>query len=102
MAIYAHIKGRIYNKSIIGHMPREISRFCKFYIDYGGKLEATVTSVDFRRSQLPQGGLEIPIKFSVVKGDVSDVVFQKMREYITSYYIEPDQISVINEDSDGE
>ena len=25
---------------VVGHLPREISRFCKFFYDYGGKFSA--------------------------------------------------------------
>ena len=29
-------------KSVIGHILREISRFCRYFMDYGGLLQAPV------------------------------------------------------------
>ena len=54
--IYNYSKEVISGKILIGHIPRELSRFCKFFLDYGGKLEATVRCTKYRRSPLPQGG----------------------------------------------
>ena len=71
--IYVEIRGKISGKCLVGHIPREISRFCKFFLDYGGQIHATVTSSKFRRSPLPQGGL------SSMRADTSDEVFLKWR-----------------------
>lgn len=29
--------------SLVGHLPREVSRFCKFFFEYGGDIESTVS-----------------------------------------------------------
>ena len=42
IGLYCQIKGKIEKLSIVGHLPREISRFCKFYLEYNGVINATV------------------------------------------------------------
>ena len=49
-------------EQIVGHLPREISRF----IVHGGVVTVKVLDVNHRRSPLIQGGLEIPVEVSVV------------------------------------
>ena len=44
---------------IVGHLPMEISRITKFLIDRGGNVSAKLTSTNYRRSPLVQGGIEI-------------------------------------------
>ena len=44
---------------VVGHLPREISRATKFFMDLGGKVSVTLTSEHYRRSSLVQGGMEI-------------------------------------------
>ena len=52
---------------VIRHIPREISRFAKFFVNYGGRIEAKVFSSQSKPSPIPSGGLEIPlvVKFSI-------------------------------------
>lgn len=47
------------NGKIVGHLPREISRITKFILDLGAKVTAVLTTTNYRRSPLVQGGLEI-------------------------------------------
>ena len=47
------------------HLPGEIYRCCEYFLEYNGKLDATVRSTKFHWSPLPQGGLEISIKLPV-------------------------------------
>ena len=44
---------------IIGHLRREICRPIKYLLDRGTIVAATITSEDYRKSPLFQGGLEI-------------------------------------------
>ena len=53
--------GYRYRKEVVGHLPREISRFCRFSCDYGGELSASVGDLKYCVSPIPQSGLEIPI-----------------------------------------
>ena len=44
---------------MVGHLPREVSKLCWFFIRRGGTITCRVTGRR-RRSRLEQGGLEIP------------------------------------------
>lgn len=48
-------------ETVVGHIPREISRLCYYFMQHNGNLSAKVTTVQKRRSPIEQGGLEIPI-----------------------------------------
>ena len=77
---------------IIGHLPREISRPTKFFLDRGAIVSATVRSINIRRSPLFQGGLEIPCFVSVtfsktVKGHE---LMDRYKLLVTRLYIEPE------------
>ena len=80
---------------MVEHIPKEISRFCKCFIDYGGKIKAAVVSCQFRKSPL-QGGLEIPLKLSICQADTSNKVFQKMIDF-NEYYTDPEKILAAQE-----
>ena len=92
IGLFCEIKGKIEKLSLVGHLPREISRFCKFFLEYDGFLDATVRMTKFRRSPLPQGGLEIPIKLCIGKGKASLEVFRKMKGFVLENYLEPEKI----------
>ena len=44
----------------IGHISREISRFTKYFLKYGGRIEAKIFSSLYKPSSVSSGGLEIP------------------------------------------
>ena len=56
---------------VIGHLPREISRWSAFFLNHGGSIEGTVSGV--RRYSRVAGGMEIPCK----------LVFQGKKRHIT-------------------
>ena len=58
------MKGKI-GLIVVGHLPRELSRYIWFSIGEGAKFEAEVHKEKPMASPLVQGGLEIPIKVSV-------------------------------------
>ena len=58
------MKGKI-GLIVVGHVPRELSRYNWFYIWQGAKFAAEVHKEKPMASPLVQGGLEIPIKVSV-------------------------------------
>ena len=68
---------------VVGHVAREISRFCQYFLNYGGLLEGREKNVRYRRFLIPKGRLEIPIKIVVKKHKASPVVFNKMKELIS-------------------
>ena len=76
---------------IIGHVPKEISRFTRYIADHGATISAFVVSSNYRRSPLIQGGREIPIKL-VVKLLVGEENYSNLEKYsqlATQNYKEP-------------
>ncbi len=52
-------------ESVVGHLPKEVARFTRFILLHGARVAARVVDVQYRRSPLVQGGLEIPIEVMV-------------------------------------
>ena len=46
------------NEAVVGHVPREISRFCSFVLNSGGTMSATVTGAKENRRG---NGLTVPM-----------------------------------------
>ena len=92
MTLARKTKATVTEIQVVGHLPREISRFCKFFCDYGRELSAVVRDPKYGSSPIPQGGLEIPIALKVFKGDTPDNVFKKMGEFLERFYVEPNKI----------
>ena len=46
--------------TVIGHLPRKVSRVCSLFLRRGGSIHCTVTGRQRHSVDLPQGGLEIP------------------------------------------
>ena len=55
-------------KLIVGHIPKEISKICWFFLHKGGTIHCTVK--DKRKSSIEQGSLEMPceLTFSIPNG----------------------------------
>ena len=60
MALGAKLRGKLTYFDIVGNIPREISRFFHYFINYGGIIEARVRETKYRPN-IPSGWLEIPI-----------------------------------------
>ena len=87
---------------IVGNIPREISRFCHYFMNYGGNIEARVRCTKNTPSPIPSGGLEIHILPVIKKGDSTQKVFEKMESFVKSYYLEPDKIVAEAKDKDSD
>ena len=59
------IKTSLEDGRAVGHLPREISRICKFLLDHAASTTTELTSTNYRRSPLVKGGLEIPCKINL-------------------------------------
>ena len=46
--------------TIVGHLPREMTRVCSLFLRRGGSITCTVTGHRRYSSDLAQGGLEVP------------------------------------------
>ena len=78
-------------ESVVGHLPREISRFTYFLLVCGGVVSCKVTDITFRRSPLVQGGLEIPVEVTV-EIEVTEnniLAVKKYEALIQEHYKEP-------------
>ena len=66
--------------AVVGHFLREISRFTYYIIIHGGRVSCQVIDVNYRRSPLVQGGLEIPIQVTVDM-DAGENNLQALKKY---------------------
>lgn len=75
----------------VGHLPREILRVTKFFMDRGAIVNAKLTSEHYRRSPIVQGGMEIPCKITVkIAGTcINLLLMEKYKQLIEELYIEP-------------
>ena len=55
--------------TIVGHLPRKITRVCSLFLRLGSSITCTVISHRRYSSDLPQGGLEVPCMLTSVQGD---------------------------------
>ena len=62
--------------TIIGHLPRKISKVCSVFLRRGGSINCTVTGGKRYSADLPQGGLEIPCTL-LFKGKAKEI--QKLK-----------------------
>ena len=74
------------NENAVGHLPREISRVTKFFMDKGAIVTAPLTSEHYRRSPIAQGGMEIASKVIVnIPGTcVNIVLMEKYKQLCNS------------------
>ena len=52
----------IKDRTIVGHLPRRVSRVCSLFLRRGGTIDCIITGQRRYSLDLPQGGLEIPCK----------------------------------------
>ena len=77
--------------SIVGHIPKEISRHTRYNVEHGVSVDAFVLATHHRPSALIQGGLEITVKLVVKLTDnkVNSAKLQKYRKFVDKNYREP-------------
>ena len=74
----------------MGHLPLEISRFTKFLLDRGATITATLSSTNYRRSPLVQGGLEILcVNAKSISTKKNKEILAKYLEMVHTHYTEP-------------
>ena len=76
---------------IVGHLPREISRVTKFFLDRGANISVKLTSRHYRRSPLVQGGMEIAclVTAKIPATLKNSKLGEKYLELVKSKYTEP-------------
>ena len=78
--------------SIVGHIPRELSRFIWYTIERGARITATLVSTQAKDSPLVQGGLEILV---IVKVEwENEINLQRLKKKVASlsYSLEEDYV----------
>ena len=78
--------------SIVGHMPRELSRFIWYAIERGARITATLVSTQAKDSPLVQGGLEIPVIIKVEWENEINLQCLKKKVASLSYSLEEDYV----------
>ena len=75
----------------VGHLPREISRATKFFMDRGATVTATLISEHYRRSPLVQGGMEIACRVTVsIPGTCLNILLmERYKKLVEETYTEP-------------
>ena len=71
--------------TVVGHVPRETSRFVSYFI-HGGRLEGIVLSPECKSSPIPKGGLEIILKVKFSIEESCSKVLKRLKELIDEYY----------------
>lgn len=90
IAVMKCLSGTLVN-TVVGHLPREISRFTHFIIVHGARVSCKVTEVHYRRSPLIQGGLEIPIEVTVEMpvSEANILAIERYKALVGQHYEEP-------------
>ena len=85
------------NETPVGHLPMEIARATKFFIDRGATVIAQLTSDHYRRPPLIQGGIEIPCKVTAkISGTVINLlIMEKYIQLVQELYTEPKDEEVL-------
>ena len=75
----------------VSHLPTEISRITKFLIDRGADVTAKLTSTNYRRFPLVQGGIEIPCLITVTMPVtiLNQLLMERFKHLVQEKYVEP-------------
>ena len=72
----------------IRQIPREILRFTKFFINYGGRIEAKFFSSLYNPSPISSGGLEIPLVVKCLISKEETAILKQLQKLINLNYEE--------------
>ena len=77
---------------VVEHLPVEISRATKYFLDGGSNISVTITGTHYCRLPLVQGGLESPCNLTDSLPGYSQrnhVLLQRYLEILSDLYVEP-------------
>ena len=79
--------------SIMGHLPRDISRATRFFLLRGEMVYLKGTDENYHRSPLIEGGLEIPVEVICEMDDTpkNRAIMERYKTLVTTHYKEPGQ-----------
>ena len=68
----------------VGHIPREISRHCYFFLKESGNITGYLICTNYKISPIPASSLEVPLllTFSVK----SERIFELMKSFVNDLY----------------
>ena len=86
----------------VGHIPRELSRYVFYFLHEGGLVTGTVSSVHYRQSPIPEGGLEIPIQMTFSHS--SKPIVEKMKAFAETQLVKMEETfrMEVDENTDDE
>ena len=71
---------------VVGQIPREISRFVSFFMDYDGGIEGVVLSPEFKASPISRGSLQIILRTRFTTAEEKSKYLHYLKELIKDYY----------------
>ena len=75
------IKNRFFHNWItVGHIPREISRHCYFFMKEVGEISGYLVSTNYKPSPIPAGTVASDVSVK------SEQIFEQMKEFVTTLY----------------
>ena len=85
------------NDTPVGHLPREMSRATKLFMDREATIDVQLTSEHYRRSPIVQGGMEIACKVTAkISGTCMNLMLiEKYKSVVQELYIEPKEEEVL-------
>ena len=88
---------RLSDERTVGHLPREVSRPTKYLIDRGAKVTVTLSSSNYRKSPLFQGGFEIPciVEITLPGSIMGHMLLKPYKNMVTELYCNPKDETII-------
>lgn len=90
------------NDGIVGHAPREVSRYLFYFTQHDGSLSAIVSSTQRRKSPIMQGGIEIQIRITASISQEKEKIFDKLKSVVAIYTNGGKTVSAHECSSDGD
>ena len=89
---------------VVGHIPKEISRFVWFFLGYGGEVKGKVYSQKCQASPIPNGDLEIILIARLSITDKKKKILEHLKTLIEKNYVlqEMDNSKKMNADKEEE
>ena len=85
------------NNEIVGHLLIEISRVTKFLLDRGANVSTKLTSTQYRRSPLVQGGIETPcvVTVSMPGTVINQLLMERYKQLVEMLYTGPKEEKIL-------
>ena len=88
--------------NIVGHVPREISRFIWFFFTHGGKKEASILSIRPLPSPIQSGELEIMLKAKLTIDEKHTKILKHLQQLMAENYEPNNDIETDETDTESD